>query len=67
MPKIADYFKILNDEEVKDFVVINFGECFKFTREALHSKLGEEENIRKVAELFYSFLKTSDEKQKMLS
>ena len=25
MPKIGNYFKILIDEEVKDFVVINFG------------------------------------------
>ena len=25
MPKILDYFKILTDEEVKGFVVINFG------------------------------------------
>ena len=41
MPEIADYLKILTDEEVKDFVVINFGECFKSTREKLYFKLGE--------------------------
>ena len=33
MPKIAKYLKIWADEEVKDFVVINFDECFKSTRE----------------------------------
>ena len=37
--KIADYLKILTDEEVKDFVVINFGDCFKCIREKLYSKL----------------------------
>ena len=42
MPKIADYLKILTDEEVKDFVVITFGECFKSMREKLFSNLGEE-------------------------
>ena len=28
-PKIADYLKILTDEDVKDFVVINIGKCFE--------------------------------------
>ena len=28
MPTIANYLKVLIDEEAKDFVVINFGECF---------------------------------------
>ena len=28
MPTIADYLKVLTDEEAKDFVVIYFGECF---------------------------------------
>ena len=37
--KIADYLKILTDEEVKDFVVINFGDCLKCTREKLYFKL----------------------------
>ena len=32
MPKITDYLKILTDGEVKDCVVINFEECFKYTR-----------------------------------
>ena len=55
MPKITDYLKILTDKEVKDFVVIDFGECFKSTREALYSKLADNENLRKVSELFYTF------------
>ena len=38
-PKIADYLKILTDEKVRYFVVINFGECSKSTREKLYSKL----------------------------
>ena len=29
IPKIDDYVEILTDEEVKDFVVINFSEYFK--------------------------------------
>ena len=48
------------DEEVKAFMVINFGECFKSTREKSYSKLDEEKNLRKVAEWFYNFLTTSD-------
>ena len=31
--KIDDYLKVFADEEVKDFVAINFSECFKSTRE----------------------------------
>ena len=38
IPKIDDSLKILNDEEVKDFVGINFSEYFKSTREKLHFK-----------------------------
>ena len=45
-------------------VVINLGECFKYTREALHSKLGEGKSLRKVAESFYTFLTTPDEVEK---
>ena len=32
-PKIDDYLKILTDDEVKDFVVINVSEFFKSIRE----------------------------------
>ena len=56
--------KILTDEKVKDFGVINFGEYFKSTRERLYSKLAQEENLRKVAELFYTSWTTPDEEEK---
>ena len=45
LPKIAENLKITTDEEVKDFVRINFGECFKSTEEAFYSKLGEGKNL----------------------
>ena len=38
IPKTGDYLKILTDDEVKDFAVINFGEYFKSTKEELYSK-----------------------------
>ena len=41
VPKIDNYSKVLTDEEVKDFVAINFSEYFK--------SIKEEQNIRKVA------------------
>ena len=54
--KINGYLKILTDDEVKDFLVINFGEYFKSMREKLYSKLSEEQNLRKIAEALYIFL-----------
>ena len=48
--KIGDYLKILTDDEVKDFVSINFNQHLKFTRKKLYSKLSEEQSFRKVAE-----------------
>ena len=33
IPEIVDYFKKITDVEVKNFLIINFGECFKFSRE----------------------------------
>ena len=56
IPKIDDYLKILTDEEVKDFVAINFSEYFKSIR--------EEQNLRKVAKLLYIFLTTTNEVEK---
>ena len=56
IPKIDDYLKILTDEEVKDFVAINFNEYFKTIR--------EEQDLRKVDKLFYKFLRTPDEEEK---
>ena len=32
IPKIDDYLKTLNDDEVKDFVAINFSKHFKSTK-----------------------------------
>ena len=56
--KIGSYLKILTDEEVKDFVVINIGKYFKSTREELYSKLSEGQNLGKVVETHYIFLAT---------
>ena len=53
--------KIFIDDEVKDFAVINFGEYSKCIRGKLHSKLSEEQNLRKAAESLYIFLTTPDE------
>ena len=64
IPKIVDYLKILTDEEVKDFLAINFKEYFKSPREKLYSKLSEELNISKVAKLLDIFLTTPDEVEK---
>ena len=64
IPKIGDYLKILTDDEVKDFVAINFSEYLKSSREKLYSKLNEEQNLRKVAEPIYIFLTTPDEVKK---
>ena len=55
---------ILTDEEVQDFVAINFSEYFKSTKEKLYSKLNEEWNLRKVAKSLYTFLTTPDEVKK---
>ena len=41
VPKIDGYWKIVTDEEVKNFIVINFNEYFRSIR--------EERNLRKVA------------------
>ena len=55
---IDDSFKIFTDEEVKDFVNLNFSEYFKSTRENLYSKLDEKQNLRKVTKSLYIFKKT---------
>ena len=41
IPTTGDYLKTLTDDVLKDFVVINFGEHFKSTREKVYSKLYE--------------------------
>ena len=53
--KTDDYFKILTDEEMKDFVAKHFSEYFK--------SISEEQNFRKVAKSLYIFLTTPDEVQ----
>ena len=60
IPKIDDYLEILTDEEVKDYVAINFSEYFKSTKEKLYSKLNKKQNLRKVAKTLYISLKTPD-------
>ena len=65
IPKTDDYLKILTDDEVKDFLATNISEYFKSTREKLHSKRSEKENLRNVAESLYIFLTTSDEVEKI--
>ena len=54
IPKIDQYLEILTDEEVADFVAINFSEYFK---------LIEEQYLRKVAKSLSTFLTTTDEVQ----
>ena len=49
---------------MKYFVVINVSEYFKSTKEKLHSNLNEEQNLRKIDESLYLFLRTSDEVEK---
>ena len=54
-PKIDDYLKIFTDDEVKDFVAINFSEYFKSTRGKLYSKLSEKKVLEKLLNCFISF------------
>ena len=64
IPTIDDYLKILTDDEMKDFVVINSGEYFKSTKEKLYSKLSRKQNLRKVVESLYIFATTPNEVEK---
>ena len=54
----------MTDDEVEDFVVIDFSGYFKSARENLYSRLSEEQNLRKVAELLNIFLTTPNEEEK---
>ena len=56
IPSIDDYLKILTDEEVENFIVVDFSEYFKSIR--------EEENLIIVANSFHIFLKTSQKVEK---
>ena len=57
--KVGDYSKILTDDEMNDFVVINLGEYLN-----LWEKNIEEQNLKKVTELLYIFLATPVEVEK---
>ena len=41
IPKTSDYLKILTDDELKNFVDINFGNYLKSAKEKMYSKLIE--------------------------
>ena len=56
IPKIDDYLKILTNEEMKYFAARSFTEYFQ--------SIGEEQNLRKVAKLFYIFLTTPNKVEK---
>ena len=66
IPKVREYSKILTDDEVKNFVAIEFEEYFRSRRETLYYTLNEEQNLRKVAKLLYIFQTTPDEVEKYL-
>ena len=63
IPKIGDSLKILTDDEVRDFAVMNFSVYIKFTRQKVYSKQSGEQNFRKVAESL-CLSKIPDEVQK---
>ena len=48
IPEIGNYLNILTDDEVWDFVAINFGEYFKSTKEKLCTERIDEQNYRTV-------------------
>ena len=54
----------MTNDELNEFISINFSDYFKSTREKLYSKLNEEQYLREVAKLFYIFLTTPDEVEK---
>ena len=55
IPKIGSYVEILTDDEVKDFVAINFRQFLKSTREILYSNLSEKEILEKLLNCFIYF------------
>ena len=56
IPKIDEHLKILADEEVKDFVAVNFSDFIK-----------EEQNLREAAKSLYFGPTTLDEVQSTFS
>ena len=59
--KIGDYSKFLTDDEVKDFVGINFSEYSKSSRGKLYSELSEQQHLRKIVKSLYIFLIIANE------
>ena len=57
IPKIDNFLKIVMDEEMEDFLAIDFSEYIKSIR--------EEQNLRKVANLLYIFLAKRNEIENM--
>ena len=55
IPKIVSSVEIMTDDEVKDFVAINFRQFLKSTREILYSKLNEKEILEKLLNCFIYF------------
>ena len=55
IPKIVSSVEIMTDDEVKDFVAINFRQFLKSTREILYSKLSEKEILEKLLNCFIYF------------
>ena len=66
IPKIGGYLKIMTDNEVEDFVVINFDKYFKSVRDKLYSQLREKQNYRNIVESLFIFLTTPDKVENML-
>ena len=66
IPKIENYLETLTEETVEDLMARIFGEYFESRKEDLYSKVDKEtrKNLRKVAEVFYTFLRTSDKMEK---
>ena len=60
IPKIGGYLNILTNNEVKDFVAINFGEYLKSMRKKIVWNR-EEQNLRNVVQSLHVFLTTPNE------
>ena len=66
IPKIGGYLKVMTDNEVEDFVVINFNKYFKSVRDKLYSQLREKQNLRNIVESLFIFLTAPDKVENML-
>ena len=66
MQRLMTIQKIFIDEKVKD-VFISFGECFKYTRKKLYSKIGEEKMLENLPNRFIISLTKLDEEDNLLS